>query len=297
MIKLKAFIPIALSLLVALGGSYFVYKWKTAGKEPSNKEVKVKQTNQIKIVVAKKDIPHGNKINSELLQTAVFLKKSLPSGYFTEPDKLKNRIVVSSLKKGDPVVEHRLAPIDIKTGGISVVLDPGKRAIAVKGNDVLGISGFIKPGNRVDVLVTIKNPEKKINITKMVLEDILVLASGTQIQDNGEGKPSPVNVYTLEVTPEQGERLTLAATKGRLQFALRNINDGDSIATKGITIPQLLTSMAFADDKPEKKVLPKKGHIKRKVRKRNYKKPKKDEKASMIIIKGLEITDTKNIKL
>jgi len=296
LVKLKTFIPIALSLLVALGGSYFVYKWKTAGKEPSQKEVTVKQTNQIKIVVAKKDIPHGNKINPELLQTTFFLKKSLPSGYFIEPDQLKNRIVVSSLKQGDPVVEHRLAPIDIKTGGISVVLDPGKRAIAVKGNNVLGISGFIKPGNRVDVLVTIKNPEKKINVTKMVLEDILVLASGTQIQDNGEGKPSPVNVYTLEVTPEQGERLTLAATKGRLQFALRNINDGDSIATKGITIPQLQTSMAFADDKPEKQVLPKTGHIK-KVRKRNYKKPKKDEKASMIIIKGLEITDTKKIKL
>ena len=121
----------------------------------------------------------------------------------------------------------------------------------MKGDKVIGISGFINPGNRVDVLVTLTNPRTKMDVTKLVLENIPVLASGTQMQENGKGDPAPVDVYTLEVTPQEAEKLALAATKGRLQFALRNITDVESVLTKGATIPKTLASLLKITPEPK----------------------------------------------
>ena len=121
-------------------------------------------------------------------------------------------------------------------GGVSAVIKPGMRAIAVKGDKVIGISGFIQPGNRVDVLVTLKDPKTKNETTKMVLSNVLVLATGTEVQEKQDGKPSPVDVYTLEVDPNQGEMLALAAAEGKLQFALRNMMDMETLLTKGATV-------------------------------------------------------------
>ena len=129
------------------------------------------------------------------------------------------------------------------------MIKPGMRAIAVKGDKVIGISGFIQPGNRVDVLVTLKDPKTKNETTKMVLSNVLVLATGTEVQEKQDGKPSPVDVYTLEVDPEQGERLGLAAAEGKLQFALRNTLDTETVLTKGATITQTLASLRGADPK------------------------------------------------
>jgi pilus assembly protein CpaB len=137
----------------------------------------------------------------------------------------------------------------VKVGGVSAVIKKGMRAVAVKGDKVIGISGFIQPGNRVDVLVTLKDPKSRIEITKMVLSNVLVLATGTEIQEKNDGKPSPVDVYTLEVDPEQAEKLALAATEGKLQFALRNMTDMETILTKGATVSQTLASLRGVDPK------------------------------------------------
>jgi pilus assembly protein CpaB len=136
---------------------------------------------------------------------------------------------------------------------VSAVITPGKRAIAVKGDKVIGISGFILPGNRVDVLVTMTDPRTKSEVTKLVLENVPILATGTQIQENGKGEPAPVDVYTLEVAPEEGEKLALAATRGKLQFALRNITDGETVRTRGATISQTLASLSQPSSKPTSK--------------------------------------------
>jgi pilus assembly protein CpaB len=132
---------------------------------------------------------------------------------------------------------------------------PGKRALAVKGDKVIGISGFIKPGNRVDVLVTLKDPRTDEEMNKLVLQDILVLATGTEVAKEGRGEKgtAPVDVYTLEVTPEEGEKLALAATEGKLQFALRNTTDGEKVYTKGASIPDALSSYNFSKPTAAKK--------------------------------------------
>jgi pilus assembly protein CpaB len=250
--NLRSLVPIALSLVIAVIGSFFIYKWVKYHSAPV--EVVKKEAEVVSIAVAGINLPWGTKLGMDMVKMAPFLKESLPVGYFSRFEDVEDRVLVSALKQGEPIIEHRLAPKDIKTGGVSAILSPGKRAIAVKGDKVIGISGFINPGNRVDVLVTLTDPKSRLEKTKLVLENILILATGTQMEENAKGKTAPVDVYTLEVNPEEGEKLALAATKGKLQFALRNVMDSESILTKGATISQTLASLSSSKpNKPEKK--------------------------------------------
>ena len=245
--KWKTIAPIVISIVIAITGSVFIYKWinlKTAPKEV----VKV-ESEAVPIAVAAVDLQWGTQLKPEMIKTTPFLEESLPVGHFTRTADLNNRVVIATLKKGEPVVEHRLAPVSIKTGGVSAVLESGKRAVAVKGDKVMGMSGFVNPGNRVDVLVTLEDPKTKLDKTKVVLENIPVLATGTQIQKNEKGEPAPVDVYTLEVTIEDAEMLSLAASQGKLQFALRNITDSEPVLTKGTTISETLASLSTREPK------------------------------------------------
>ncbi|SDT97792.1 Flp pilus assembly protein CpaB [Desulfobacula phenolica] len=288
--NIRTFVPILLSILIALAGSYYLYQWVKQKTSP-DKVVTVTESKAIPVVVAKAGIPWGVKLIPEMLTTTPYLEESLPIGSFSKPGDIVDRIVVSTLREGEPVLEHRLAPTSMKTGGVAAILESGKRAVSVKGNNVLGIAGFINPGNRVDVLVTIEDPDKDMDVTKIVLENILVLASGRQIQENGKGEAAPVDVYTLEVTPDQGERLTLAATKGRLQFALRGATDSDIVLTKGVTVPEMLKSLLIVDANPGKPAVSSVGSsTKRNYRKIKYIAPKKSNKATIEIIKGLSLT-------
>ena len=245
--KWKTIAPIVISLVIAITGSVFIYKWinlKTAPKEV----VKV-ESEAVPIVVAAADLQWGTQLRPEMIKTAPFLKESLPAGHFIRTKDLNDRVIIAPINRGEPVVEHRLAPNSIKTGGVSAVLKSGKRAVAVKGDKVMGISGFVNPGNRVDVLVTLRDPKTKLDKTKVVLENIPVLATGTKIQRNEKGEPAPVDVYTLEVTIEDAEKLSLAASQGKLQFALRNITDAEPVLTKGTTISQTLASLSMKETK------------------------------------------------
>lgn len=242
----KSIIPIGLSLLIAISGSVFLYRWINKQKPPTE-IVKFVEKDAVQIAVAAVDMPWGTKIKDEMIKTTPYLKESLPTSYFAKPDDLRGRVLIAPLKPNEPVTENKLAPISVTTGGVSAILNPGMRAIAVKGDKVIGISGFINPGNRVDVIVTIQDPTIKDVKSKIVLENLLVLATGTQIQKNEKGEPMPVDVYTLEVSPDQAERLALASSQGRLNFALRNVTDSEDIRTKGTTVPQLLANSSFQE--------------------------------------------------
>lgn len=248
----KAFIPIVLALVVAAGGSGFLYKYLQAKSAPAA-VVKV-EAQAVPVVAAATDLIWGTKLTKEMLVTVPFLKESLPAGYLSDPASLVGRVLVSPLKEREPVLESRLAPEDVTMGGVSALIKPGMRAVAVKGDKVIGISGFIQPGNSVDVLVTMRDPATKNEVTKMVLSNVLVLATGTEIEDRRDGAPRPVDVYTLEVDPEQAERLALASAEGKLQFALRNITDQETVLTRGATVTQTLSSLRGLDSSPPPQV-------------------------------------------
>ncbi|MGD8765805.1 MAG: Flp pilus assembly protein CpaB [Desulfobacteraceae bacterium] len=245
----KTFVPIFISLIIAFAGSFFIYQWMAKQKTPVE-VVKVVEKDAVPVAVATANLPWGTKIKPEMVKTTPFLKESLPSGYFASSVDLKGRVILTPLKANEPITEDKLAPVSVKAGGVSAILKPGTRAISVKGNKVLGISGLINPGNRVDVIITVTDPAIKKVKSKIVLENLLVLATGTQIQKNEKGEPMPVDVYTLEVTPEQAERLALAGSQGKLNFALRSATDSEDIWTRGITIPQLLASSSWSEVVP-----------------------------------------------
>ena len=241
----KTYLPIVVSVLIAVAGSFFLYQWMDKQKTPVEVIQVAKKQDAVPIAVAAANLPWGTKIRPEMVKTAPFLKESLPTGYFVSTADLKDRVILTPLKMNEPITEDKLAPVSVKTGGVSAILKPGTRAIAIKGNKVLGISGLINPGNRVDVILTVTDPTLKKIRSKIVLENLLVLATGTEIQKNEKGEPMPVDVYTLEVTPEQSEKVALAASEGNINFALRSATDSEDIYTRGITIPELLASSSY----------------------------------------------------
>ena len=250
--NLRAVIPIALSLLIALAGSWSIYTWIQTKQTPAQ-VVKV-EADAVPVVVAVADIPWGTLLTPEMMKTSPYLKESLPIGHFTAPADLKERVLIAPLKANDPITEHKLAPTSIKTGGVAAVLEKGKRAVAVEGDKVIGLAGLINPGNKVDVLVTIEDPQKKEEKTKTILENVMVLATGTQIQKNEKGEPSPVDVFTLAVTPEEAEILSLGAAQGKLQLALRSVTDTQTVLTTGVNIPKMLTALSPSNPPPPPKV-------------------------------------------
>src|SRR5882724_4647395 len=199
--------------------------------------------NMTRVAVAKVAIPLGTKIVPEQVMMVQFPKESMPDGTFENADKLAGRVAVVNIAAREPITDSRLAP-EGTAGGLSAVIPEGYRAMTVKVDDVVGISGFIMPGTLVDVVVTI-DPQEKAGmqdpISKIVLQNIKVLANGQNIdkpQDQREA--NSVKAVTLLVTPEQAEKLALAASEGKLQLVMRNSIDQGDEQTKGINKRGLL---------------------------------------------------------
>jgi pilus assembly protein CpaB len=192
-----------------------------------------------RIVVADADVNLGQRLTPDMLKLAEWPKDSLPKGAYTDPAKLTGRVLKSSILRGDPISEAKLAPAGT-LGGLSALITEGKRAITVRVNDVIGVAGFALPGNYVDIIVSTQKelaPADKgrdQSISKIVLERILVLAVAQEV-GRDETKPRVVNAVTLEVTPEQAENLDLARSVGTLSLALRNQVDPLDARTDGAT--------------------------------------------------------------
>lgn len=196
-----------------------------------------------KVVVAAIDIDLGTPLTPQMLKLADWPKGSVPAGATEDIKTLDTRVVKTSLLRGEPVLESKLAPVGA-TGGLSAVIGQGNRAMTVRVNDVVGVAGFALPGNYVDIVVntedeTVKAENVNKSISKIVLEHIMVLAVA-QEQNRDETKPKVVNAVTLEVTPDQAEKLDLARSVGTLSLVLRNQIDTSVVTTEGSTKKDLL---------------------------------------------------------
>ncbi len=240
--KYRPWISLGIAFIVAFITSLLIYTYLK--KSTRIVEVKIET---LPVATAVADIGWGTQITKEMIKPVDFLKATVPPGCFSDGDSsLVGRVAILPIKANEPILESRLAPTSIKTGGVAAIISQNKRAVAVKVDKVIGVSGFIHHGNRVDVLVTIPTGKNSEPITKTVLENILVLTVGPELEKKGkEEKPSDVDVITLEVTPEEGEKLALAANEGKLQLALRNFSDTENVLTRGVTIPSLLASYAI----------------------------------------------------
>jgi pilus assembly protein CpaB len=199
-----------------------------------------------KIAVAMLDVQLGSRISPEMVQMVDWPSGSVPTGSFVDAKTLDGRVAKTSITRGEPILESKLAPVGTK-GGLSAVVGEGKRAISVRVNDVIGVAGFALPGNYVDIMVNTqeegsKNRDADRTISRIVLEHILVLAVA-QEASRDETKPKVVNAVTLEVTPEEAEKLDLARSVGTLSLALRNQVDQKPTLTMGATKDSLLSGL------------------------------------------------------
>src|SRR5215213_2283876 len=197
------------------------------------------------VVVAKVNIPVGSRIIAEQLVVAQFPADVTPEGAIAKIDQnLVDRVAVTAISPREPVTESKLAPVG-SLGGLSSVIPDGYRAMTVKVDDVVGISGFIMPGTLVDIVVVIQPPKGSASeemISKIVLQNIKVLASGQNIDKpkNDREVERSVRAVTLQVTPEQAEKLALASSEGKLQLMMRNSVDQADEQTSGANKRSLL---------------------------------------------------------
>ena len=198
------------------------------------------------VVIAKVEIPLGSTIIPEQLAIAQFPDNVTPEGAFAVVDeKLVGRVVITSISPREPLTESRLAPVGA-AGGLSSVIPEGFRAMTVRVDEVVGVSGFIMPGTLVDIVVVTmppKNSGREEMISKIVLQNIKVLASGQNIDKPKDGREveRAVRAVTLQVTPEQAEKLALAQSEGRLQLVMRNSVDQTDEQTPGANKQSLLS--------------------------------------------------------
>lgn len=229
----RAFLMIVISIGIGLGAVVLASRWISQQATVASS----------KIVVAAQDIDLGTPLTPQMLKVADWPKGNVPAGATEDIKTLDTRVVKTSLLRGEPVLESKLAPLGA-TGGLSAVIKEGNRAMTVRVNDVVGVAGFALPGNYVDIVVNTEDESVKAenvnkSISKIVLEHILVLAVA-QEQNRDETKPRVVNAVTLEVTPEQAEKLDLARSVGSLSLVLRNQIDTSVVTTTGSTKRDLL---------------------------------------------------------
>src|SRR5262249_14139014 len=150
-------------------------------------------------------------------------------------EEVKGRGLVLPVIQNEPILPMKLAAKDAGAG-LPPAIPPGLRAVSVRVNEVIGVAGYVLPGTHVDVVATVSPTDQHPDTTtKVILTNVQVLAAGTKIdRETDKNKPIPVTVVTLLVNPEESERLTLAASEGKIQLALRNPLDREAPVTHGI---------------------------------------------------------------
>lgn len=207
------------------------------GQSAKQQQVAVKMA---PVVVAARDIGAALALTPETLTVQQWPLANRPKGGFGSVGELKDRVAGSSFGVGEPILETKLAPRGVAPG-LTALVAPNKRAMTVKVDEAAGVAGFLSPDNRVDVLITVNRGDYgKDPISRIVLQDLRILGIGQRIESKPGEKPQVVPTVTLEVTPEEGERLALAAQEGHLALVLRGQKDKEIAVTSGVTVSRLL---------------------------------------------------------
>jgi pilus assembly protein CpaB len=158
-------------------------------------------------------------------------------GAFLKPQDVIGRSLLYPLAAGAPILDRDLA---IPGTGLTTKIPDGMRALALRSDEVVGVAGFLFPGSHVDVLVTYRSTTAPEPATATVLQNVEVLAAGSQVQPNLDGKPTSVNVVTVLVTPNDAERVVLASTQGTIHFVLRNSEDDSQVDDPPIGLAEMI---------------------------------------------------------
>lgn len=194
------------------------------------------------VVVTTSDLTYGVKLEPTMLHTVNYPKDAVPAGAFSTVDSVAGQTTKVFLSAREPVTAIKLSS---RGGGLSMLVRPTMRAASVEVNQVSGVSGFILPGDRVDVLVTVdpRGTDRLDAVTRTILQNTEVLAAGQKTQQESN-KPITVQAVTLLVNPAGAEQLALAMHEGQISLALRNPEDQDTVKTTAYSTRQMLGTTA-----------------------------------------------------
>lgn len=222
---------VALALAVVFGLLAIFVAQKLLKDQANNNRAR----EEADVVIAKADIPLGTKITPEQVNVVKYSLANIPEGAITKREAVVDRVAVTDIANKMPIIARHLAAPD-SPAGLPGVLPPGMRAVSVRVDEASSVAGFALAGNYVDVMVIIQPQASEAKpVSKVILQSIRVLATGQQMQQRNDGKPSLVNTVTLLVTPAQAERLKLAESEGKLQLSIRNSTDQLTDKTQGAT--------------------------------------------------------------
>jgi pilus assembly protein CpaB len=231
---------IVLILAITAGGALALGTYNYVQRTPEASTVTVATR---PVVVAAADLQIGLELRAEDVRVIDWPAGSVPADAIGSVDEVVGRGLIVPVIQYEPILPLKLAPKEAGSG-LPPVIPPGLRAVSVRVNEVIGVAGYVVPGTHVDVIATVSPTAQATDMTsKVVLNDVQVLAAGTKIENTDPDKPIPVSVVTLLVNPEEAERLTLASSEGKIQLALRNPLDRTKPVTTGVK-PSLLLGSA-----------------------------------------------------
>jgi pilus assembly protein CpaB len=235
MTRMRVFIVFAFAITI---GGVFAFATYNYVQNVQPKTVSIPTE---KVVVAATDLQIGVEIKKDDIRLIEWPSNGMPAGAIHDPNEVIGRGLILPLVQFEPILPMKLASKEAGSG-LPPAIPQGMRAVSVRVNKVIGVAGYVLPGTHVDVVATVSPTSQHDDITaKVILTNVLVLAAGTKIdRDTDSNKPMPVSVVTMLVTPEEAERLTLAAGEGKIQLALRNPLDKESPVTRGIRPAALL---------------------------------------------------------
>ena len=235
-----ALLLIAVVFAVAAGGGVYVYLKAVPVDEAAGPET-------VPVVVARKDMTFGTTLKEEHLRLVEFPKESVPEGHYSSVDTVLAQTTKVFVVEGEPILASKLSAIG---GGLSVRIPEEMRAMSLNVNDVTGVSGFVLPGDRVDVVVTVENVSgTNVAVTKTILQDLEVLAAGAKTEHKNKHHIT-VQTVTVLVDPEGAEKLALGVHQGKVHLSLRNpvdheVVEGRSVDTRtvlGLSTPRKKTT-------------------------------------------------------
>jgi pilus assembly protein CpaB len=241
----RTVVVMTIAVVTAALASFGVY---TAIQRMPVKQVEV---GTVKVVVAAEPLMVGTPLRREQLRVVDWPEKAQVPGAFADPNDVIDRGVIETIAFNEPVTDRKVASKDAGAG-LSPVIPQGMRAMSVRVNDVVGVAGYVVPGTRVDLLVTVKDDGSagsREAMARTVVSNILVLTAGTRTdtEKGKDGKPQPANVVTLAVLPDDAERIALAQSEGKLSLALRNPLDVEQTKTEGIKMAALMRGGALPE--------------------------------------------------
>ncbi len=239
MARMRVFLVLVLAVVAGGALAFGTYNYvSSAGQSSAPSAIPSKP-----VVVAATDLTLGAELTAGDVKVIEWPASAVPAEAISDPKDVIGRGLIMPVVQYEPILPMKLASKEAGAG-LPPVIPPGLRAVSVRVNEVIGVAGYVVPGTRVDVLTTINPGQQQTTMTsKVILTDVQVLAAGTKLDNTvDKDKPIPVSVVTLLVNPDEAERLTLAASEGKIQLALRNPLDRSAPATRGVRPAVLLGS-------------------------------------------------------